>query len=300
MELDFIPRIENPTRAVFDEEVVPAGRPVIFTGAMKEWAACVRWTTKYLDEACGSQVVPVEYYPQGNRCGQWSFLFMPLRRFLALSESDRHRHYYLAEIPLARALPGLLHEVERPRVVEGARVIKEVIFIGRDTFTTLHYHRGTQALLAQVTGRKQVVLFPPHETSRLYPEPWYSLFTNFSRIDLEGEVEQRLQRHPRFAEARPLTCMLEPGEMLFIPIQWWHAARGEGLSISLTTFWRARFRDWNFPAPGIRDLCHVPTRRLLLLADAAARRLGLQRQFQRVGDRLGLLGVGRRYVAPPP
>lgn len=299
LELDIIPRIENPSKAVFDEEVVPAGRPVVFTGAMKGWAACRRWTSTYLEAACGTRLVPVEYYPQGNRCGQWSFLHMPLRRYLELSDSDAHRHYYLAEIPIAQVLPELLHEVECPRVIEPKRIKKEVVFIGRNTFTTLHYHRGTQALLGQVTGRKHVVLFPPRDTAFLYPERWYSLFTNFSRIDLEGDVRQTARSYPLFSRARSLECTLEPGEMLFIPIQWWHAARGEGLSVSVTTFWRARLREWNFPVPGLRDLCHLPARSLLLAADGAARRLGVQAQFQRLGARMGVLGLGRSYVAPP-
>ena len=299
MKLDFIPRIENPSKAVFDEEVVPAGRPVIFTGAMNGWAACGRWTPSYFERACGARAVPVEYYPRGNRCGEWSFLHMPLRRYLALSDSDVHRHYYLAEIPIAQVLPELMHEVERPTVVDRRRIRKEVVFIGRNTFTTLHYHRGTQALLGQVVGRKHVVLFPPQDTPYLYPERWYSLFTNFSRIDLEGDAEQTAQRYSLFSKAKPLECTLEPGEMLFIPVQWWHAARGEELSVSLTTFWRARFRDWSFPVPGVRDLCHLPARRLLLAADGAARRLGLQAQFQRLGSRIGVLGLGRSYVAPP-
>lgn len=300
MDLDFIPRIENPTRAVFEEEVLPAGRPVIFTGAMADWEACGRWTPAYLAAACGARIVPVEYYPQGNRCGQWSFLQIPLARYLELSASPAHRNYYLAEIPLAEVLPSLIHEVRRPHVVDPARIRKEVIFIGRDSFTTLHYHRGTQALLAQVSGRKRVLLYRPQDTPLLYPERWYSLFTNFSRIDLEDVAPGTAARFPLYARARPLQCTLEAGEMLFIPVQWWHAARGEGLSISVTTFWKARLREWTFPVPGLRDLCHLPVRKALLLADGAARRLGLQTQFQRLGQRLGLLGAGRRYLASPP
>jgi jumonji domain-containing protein 7 len=128
------------------------------------------------------------------------------------------------------------------------------IFVGSDSYTRLHYHPGTQALLAQLHGKKRLQLYAPEATPSLYPYPWYSLAHNGSAVeDHFGETS----RFPRFAQVRPLVVEILPGEIFFIPVHWWHDGQSAGDSITVTLFWRAPLSSWSFPAPGLRDLAHA-------------------------------------------
>lgn len=52
------------------------------------------------------------------------------------------------------------------------------------------------------------------------------------------EVENPdLRRFPEFAEAPYLDCVLQPGDVLFIPVQHWHYVRSLELSFSVSFWW---------------------------------------------------------------
>src|SRR5262249_32733954 len=105
------------------------------------------------------------------------------------------------------------------------------------TVTPLH-HDMTNNGLAQIVGRKRVKLVAPHYTPVLYNDRHC-----FSRVDPEA-VD--LARFPKASAIRVLDVVVEPGEILFIPIGWWHHVRSLETSISISfTHFRAenQFQD---------------------------------------------------------
>ena len=55
-----------------------------------------------------------------------------------------------------------------------------------------------------------------------------------AQVDVEDP--QAATVWPRFAEARQWTCVLAPGELLYIPRGWWHHVRALSASFSVS-FW---------------------------------------------------------------
>ncbi len=95
--------------------------------------------------------------------------------------------------------------------------------------TPLH-HDLTNNALAQIFGRKLVRLVSPFQIESLYNNRHC-----YSEVD-PAAVD--LQKHPDFAKANVQTVMLLPGEILFIPVGWWHhvTALDVSASLSLTCF----------------------------------------------------------------
>lgn len=116
-------------------------------------------------------------------------------------------------------------------------------------------------------GRKYIRLYSPQESEALYPHETH-LLHNTSQVGTQGlparhgtsflppahpilgdqagdrsaflqvDVENPdLEKFPRFAEAPFLSCVLCPGEILFIPVQYWHYVRALDLSFSVSFWW---------------------------------------------------------------
>jgi ribosomal protein L16 Arg81 hydroxylase len=100
------------------------------------------------------------------------------------------------------------------------------------TETPLH-HDTMNILFAQVVGRKRLLLIPPEQSEFVY-----------NRIGVYGDVDPEtpdLERYPLYQRVTPISVEVAPGEMLFLPVGWWHHVRSLEPSITLT------FTNFAFP-----------------------------------------------------
>jgi ribosomal protein L16 Arg81 hydroxylase len=94
--------------------------------------------------------------------------------------------------------------------------------------TSLH-HDLTNNFIAQIVGRKRVKLVPSAEVGKLYNHRHV-----FSEIaDLE-DPNIDTARHSRLTELRFYDVLLEPGEILFMPLGWWHQVKSVDFSVTIT------------------------------------------------------------------
>jgi hypothetical protein len=76
----------------------------------------------------------------------------------------------------------------------------------------------------------------------------------------ENTYEYDRDRFPRFADAEYLEVEVRAGDVLFIPIHWWHSIQNLGdVSLTAVYFWTQLWRDsWRLlvppqlPPPGMR------------------------------------------------
>jgi tRNA wybutosine-synthesizing protein 5 len=90
-------------------------------------------------------------------------------------------------------------------------------------------------LLVHVTGRKRVVLFPPTDVPCLYVDTSSSAVVDIDAPDFE--------RYPAFRYTHPMECILEPGDILFIPALWFHNVESLEFAISVNFFWHNLSED---------------------------------------------------------
>jgi ribosomal protein L16 Arg81 hydroxylase len=107
------------------------------------------------------------------------------------------------------------------------------------TVTPLH-HELSNLLLAQVSGRMRIRLVPAAERSFVYPRGVFS--------DVDAEAPD-LARYPAFRQATVIDVVILPGEVLFVPVGWWHHVRALDVSvtISFTNFVFPNHFTWEQP-----------------------------------------------------
>lgn len=107
--------------------------------------------------------------------------------------------------------------------------------------TSLRYDLSNH-LIAQVVGRSRLLVLPAAEVGRLYND-----LDVFSEIaDLEDPALP-LSRFPQLADASFTELMLMPGEMLFMPVAWWHQVRAIDFGVTVT------YTNFRWPNDGARD-----------------------------------------------
>ena len=113
-----------------------------------------------------------------------------------------------------------------------SKVLINAWFGPANTISPCHqdpYHN----LLCQVVGSKYLRLFAPHLSERLYPHEERMLF-NTSRVDV---MNPDLTQFPLMKDIPYLECVLNEGDMLYLPPQWWHYVQSLTTSFSVSWWW---------------------------------------------------------------
>jgi hypothetical protein len=150
----------------------------------------------------------------------------------------RGDNFYFSPASLRTELSALQGDTVLPPIIadKESEYLSLDAFIGVNTYASMHFHARVESLKVQVVGKKRGLLFSPQTDLRSLPLFWF----NFSRIDFRGWPAQReriAERSAALANATAYECELSPGDMLFIPMYWWHSFFGDGLSMSATYVW---------------------------------------------------------------
>jgi hypothetical protein len=214
-----IPRIEAPDPAVFEARYRRLNRPVVLTGAAERWGSLDDLASRFGELPVIAIRTRPDQVPSHERSGL-AYEQVPLRRGIERLRSPEPTTIW-APLDPERHAP-FLAEIRRPAYCADARWVRPKLWIGRaGTVMPLHWDMP-RILYAQIFGRKRWLLFPPGDWRKLYPCPPWSRMPNFARVDVE---RPDLSRYPRFAAARPLGAVLEPGDVLHVPPFWWHSVR---------------------------------------------------------------------------
>ena len=223
----------------FLERYYAVGRPVILTGEMADWPAPELWTPDYLKTKIGA--APVQF--QGGRNANARFEMDkdahrrtgPFDAFVDLimggaGGNDAYLTAYnsaanrAALAPLAADM-GFLEKFLTPDpALRGG-----MPWIGpAGTLTSMH-HDLTNNLIAQIVGRKRLKILPAAEVGKIYNTTHV-----FSDIPDVEDPAIDWTRHPRLATARVYEVELQPGEIIFMPLAWWHQVRALDFSVTAT------------------------------------------------------------------
>lgn len=231
-----VPRMPKLPRQAFLDNYYALNRPVVMTGAMDDWPAMTRWTAEELKRRFGDRIVSV----QANRDNDANYeqnsaklrSEMTFGEFVDITETIGETNNYYITANNAdtnrETLKDLWEDIipfpEYLRDDDPAN--RGFFWFGpKGTVTPLH-HDLTNNFMAQVRGRKLVRLIAPYELQNLYNNRHCYSAVNLDKIDYE--------RFPLFRNVTVIDVEIGPGDLLFLPVGWWHYVRGLDTSITMT------------------------------------------------------------------
>ncbi|XP_066054617.1 bifunctional peptidase and arginyl-hydroxylase JMJD5 isoform X3 [Chamaea fasciata] len=229
-----IPHLRCPSLEHFRDNYLVPQRPVVLEGVMDHWPCMKKWSVDYFCQVAGCRTVPVEL---GARYTdeEWSQQLMTVSDFISQYIMDGVG--YLAQHQLFDQIPELKEDISIPDYCclgEGEEddITINAWFGPGGTISPLHQD-PQQNFLAQVFGRKYIRLYSPQDSENLYPHE-SQILHNTSQVDVE---DPDLVKFPNFTKAAFQSCILMPGQILFIPVKYWHYVRSLELSFSVSFWW---------------------------------------------------------------
>ena len=226
--------VEKITAEDFLHGYIKQNRPLVMTRMMDMWPAKDKWTFEFFSQLSLEGEVHLEdgnIMQEDTRYHKASFREF-LARLLDAPDTDAGtRQPYLSVFKIFSAFPQLEGDVDFS--ILNRYKMKHTVsgWIGpAGTVTGYHIDWGDN-ILAQLSGRKRLLLVAPSQTRYMYKSRKFDQGTTLSQVDAD---RPDLDRFPLYAKATPIEVILHPGQMLFIPRGWWHQVRSLDKSISVS------------------------------------------------------------------
>nr|WP_293108780.1 cupin-like domain-containing protein [Okeania sp. SIO2F4] len=232
----YIERRSHISKEEFLAKYYATNTPVVITDMMTEWQAMSLWTPEYFKTNYGD--ADVEIQNNRNSDAQYEINKARHKRELKLSEyvdmvvngGDTNDYYMVASNRNFQRdkIKNLLDDINvYPDFLDSLNTKGKIkLWFGPGGTITPVHHDQTNLIGAQVYGRKLWRIISPDQTPFLY-----NYQTVFSQVDLENPD---YNRYPLFRKVKIIEVIIEPGEMIFIPIGWWHQVKSLNISISLS------------------------------------------------------------------
>ena len=233
-DLTRIPRESGLSEAEFLERYYSTNRPVIIQDVVRDWPACTRWSLDYLKERFGSEIVR---FQKRNPTADHREAFVDrtrsatLAEYVDLLESEEGKDCYLiahdrlldkpAFRPLFDDLPFDERYFDLERVVG-----RTFLWIGPPGSTTPMHRDLGNVYFAQIVGEKRVKMVPSKQLHLVYNEAGYHSDVDFDNPSFED--------FPLLKRATVVEEVIKPGELLFIPVGWWHWVKSLDVTMTVT------------------------------------------------------------------
>jgi ribosomal protein L16 Arg81 hydroxylase len=238
----------------FLERYYASNRPVILTGLLANSEARRHWTPDYLVTVCGDATVEImasrQSDPHYELNSELHKREVRMTDYVAMvRDGGNSNDYYLVANNGFFGRPDmqrLFSEVPRlPEYLDHTDSQHKIFFwFGPGGTVTPLHHDLMNVLVAQIYGRKRFILISPEQTPYLYNE-----------VGVYGGVDcsnPDYSRRPLYRHVNPINVLIGPGDVLFIPVGWWHYVIGLEVSI-MVSYINFKFpNEFQWFSPNIR------------------------------------------------
>lgn len=242
-------------RAVFESEILPANRPAVLRGLLRDWPAVqagrqsqagVVSYLKRLDAGgiVGAFVGPPEvegrfFYSDDFQGFNFESRNVSISTALDTLESLAGTPHPPAIALQAIHVPDIMPSFPRDNtmpLLDGD--IAPRIWISNRSIIATHFDNNYN-LACVVGGRRRFTVFPPEQVGNLYVGPLLRTpgGTPISIVDLRAPDYERFPRFRKAVESGQ-EAILEPGDAIFIPVLWWHGVESlDPLNVLVNYWW---------------------------------------------------------------
>lgn len=269
---------ENVTRDNFLHFIHPKREPALIRGV--NIGECTsKWTSEYICEKVGNVDVKVHVSPSpmmnftsknflyrtlpfdelvkrasATTCDQEEYFLTPGEFYYLRSLGFDRRGRSIADIK--KEFPRLADDIQIPDFFDENSFFSSVFRIASPGVQLWTHYDVMDNLLIQVQGQKRVAFFSPNDALNMY------LLGDKSQVlDIDNPDSEL---YPKFLLAQRYECIMEPGDIIFIPALWFHNALALDFGISVNVFWKNlkhELYDKNDPY-GNKDL--IPANRVFV------------------------------------
>jgi hypothetical protein len=230
-----VPRRHKLSRDEFLDAYYTASRPVIITGMLEDWPAMTKWNLDYFKQRFGDREVEIQFGRDADE--QYELRKTAHRKTMLFGDyvewvrnAGRSNNVYMTaynEGMNRTALAELWQDiVQIPEYLSSEGGADGFLWFGPAGTITPFHHDLTNNFMAQVIGRKRILMMPACEIGHVYNHEHCFTHVDARQIDLA--------RYPRMADVQVLSCVLNPGEVLFLPVGCWHFVEGLEMSVTMS------------------------------------------------------------------
>lgn len=248
-----IERIHNPSKQEFIEEFFKTQKPCIISGSIDNWSALELWNIEYLRTKIGHKLVRCRISDNSYFDNYQRHEPVKLANFFDWIVSEQNseffqifrgkistKQYFVGSLDISSYFPELLWDLQLPNYFESNLLMSNNLWIGNgNNRVNLHYD-FYHNLNAQIIGEKHWIVYPPQQSSLLYPHSRYSKYFWCSQVNIQCPDYAQF---PKFKDAKSWEGTVIPGEMIFIPAGWWHSPIGRGFNIAVNFWWRIKLEE---------------------------------------------------------
>lgn len=213
------------------EDVFDRKRPVVFRGTATSWPVFEDYQPQQLREKYREQKVyalvsatnvftqetsPTELLEYGDVVDAIFDTPLPDKKYYSRAAADSG--------PLADQLPARVGRRSQSSAASS-------VWMGQEGNLTPLHNDPWHGLLIQLHGRKRVRLFAPNEYHNVYgrvPRHVSDMYTGLPVEDFDPDVTD----YPRLRDSSYYDVVLETGDILYIPMFWWHQVESVDAAIS--------------------------------------------------------------------
>ena len=231
--------------------------PVVLRGAVSKAPAIELWKSlDYWRKTVGHEVAKVEIGGSyANTDGESATAEIPVEGYLQYLEAFEERHgkqqssrnetgpkqveiVYMAQNDL---FPSLYNDISIPAFCQDekqscglGRLYSVMLWLGPYGSVSPLHNDPLDNYFMQIVGRKSIILFPPHTQTYAGTNGQQS---NTSPIEFDKGKEE-YKKYPLFDPEVGMSCIINPGDALYIPSKWWHHVQSLETSASINVWWR--------------------------------------------------------------
>ncbi|XP_001626527.2 bifunctional peptidase and (3S)-lysyl hydroxylase Jmjd7 [Nematostella vectensis] len=300
-------RIAMPSQEEFLNKYLFRSKPVIITDAIKHWPAIQKWTNEFLIAKYSNTDTRVAFAPSGEYEGcekaenyeefktfklpdevkkqlpfpdlvvvRPAFMNIKFAKFMDLLEGRNSNltkmsniSAYLEYTSIPSYFPELEQDIQEMPCAAGLlnRKHLNIWLSDGNTLGKLHFD-PFENFLCQISGKKQVILYEPHDNTRLYEAHIQESMLEYNHAHKEFRRKKLLdstsmvmspvdilkpdyERFPKFQGVRAMNCTINEGEVLFMPSFWWHEVQSYPSHINprnlAVNFWYEPFFSKDYP-----------------------------------------------------